>query len=157
MAAEVGTPAPELNLPDTDRKLRTLGDFRGKKVVLAFFPAAFTGVCEKEMCTFRDSLAKLNAANAQVFGISCDSPFANKAFAEKNQLTFPLLSDVSKSVIKAYGVEFADLAGVKGLIVARRSVFVIDGSGTIRWRWLSSEPKDEPDYDEVIAKANAIA
>jgi peroxiredoxin len=157
MTAELGTPAPELNLPDTDRKIRTLAECRGKTVVLAFFPAAFTGVCQKEMCAFRDNLGRLNSANAQVFGISVDSPFANKKFADENQLTFPLLSDVSKSAIKAYGVEFPDLAGVKGLTVAKRSVFIIDGKGTIQYRWVSDDPRVEPNYDEVIAKVNAIA
>ncbi len=151
MAVAVGQPAPAFTLKDTDLKDRSIQEFKGKKVVLAFYPAAFTGVCTKEMCTFRDSLAQLNSANAQVLGISTDTPFANKAFAKENHIAFPLLSDVSREVIKAYDVVFPDLAGIKGLTVAKRAVFVIDGNGVVRYTWVGPEPKVEPNYAEVMA------
>src|SRR5687768_14441788 len=102
---DVGGKAPGFTLVNNKREQVSLDSLKGKNVVLAFFPAAFTGVCEKELCTFRDSLASLNDMNATVLGISVDSPFANNAFAEKNQLNFPLLSDYARTAVKAYGVE----------------------------------------------------
>ena len=84
----VGDRAPDFTLPDTELKLRRLKDFFGKNVVLAFYVGAFTSVCQKGMCTFRDSMAKLNQLKAQVIGISVNDPFSNKAFAEKNMLGF---------------------------------------------------------------------
>ena len=82
MSLSVGSTAPPFTLVDTARTSRSLGEFSGKKVVLVFFPGAFTGVCEKELCAFRDSLAQFNTVDAQVVGVSVDSPFANKAFAD---------------------------------------------------------------------------
>ena len=87
----IGQNAPDFTLPNTSREAISLSGLRGRKIVLAFYPAAFTGVCEKEMCTFRDSLTALNDLQATVFGISVDSPFSNGAFASKNDLNFDLL------------------------------------------------------------------
>jgi glutaredoxin-dependent peroxiredoxin len=86
MAIKVGDKAPAFTLADTEKKPRSLSEFSGKKTVLAFYPGAFTGVCTKEMCTLRDSISSFNTMNAQVVGISVDSPFANKAFATQNNL-----------------------------------------------------------------------
>jgi peroxiredoxin len=121
-------------------------------VVLAFFPGAFTSVCTGEMRTFRDRLDNLTDAGASLYGVSIDSPFSLGEFAEQNELTFPLISDTNKEVIDAYDVvmDFADL-GVTG--VAKRSVFVVDESGTITYAWVSDDPGVEPDYDEVEAAA----
>ena len=120
--------------------------------VLAFFPGAFTSVCTGEMRTFRDRLDNLTDAGASLYGVSIDSPFSLGEFAEQNELTFPLISDTNKEVIDAYDVvmDFADL-GVTG--VAKRSVFVVDESGTITYAWVSDDPGVEPDYDEVEAAA----
>jgi peroxiredoxin len=85
----VGDKALDFTLPDTDRKPRKLSEFFGKKLVLAFFPGAFTSVCTKEMCTFRDSMTTLNGLNAQVVGVSVNDPFSNKGFVERNLLIFP--------------------------------------------------------------------
>src|SRR3954463_6070805 len=93
MPADVGKPAPDFTLTNQDRQPVTLSAQRGTPVVLAFFPAAFSSVCTKEMCSFRDSLARLNEARAKVFGISVDTFFALKAFHDHERLTFPLLSD----------------------------------------------------------------
>ena len=136
-------------LPDTDRKSRKLSEFRGKKLVLAFFPGAFTSVCTKEMCTFRDSITRLNELKAQVVGISVNDPFSNKGFSEKNLLTFPLLSDYNREVIRLYGIELKDFAGLKGYSVAKRSVFILDKNGVVRYRWVSEDPGIEPNYEEV--------
>ena len=115
MAADLGSTAPDFTLTDHDRKLVTLSSARGRPVVLAFFPAAFSSVCAKEMCAFRDSLAELNKvgkAEAQIYGISVDTFFALKAFHDSQQLTFPLLSDFNKEVIRAYDVFNDDMIGL---------------------------------------------
>jgi peroxiredoxin len=156
MAAEVGQKAPEFTLVGTDLKAVGLKDFANKNVVLAFYPAAFTGVCEKELCTFRDALNDFASASTAVVGVSVDSPFANKEFAGKNGLNFPLLSDLNRDAIAKYDVVFNDLAGVKGFTVAKRSVFVIDKSGAIRYRWVAPEPKVEPNYAEVKAAVKKL-
>ena len=157
MTAEVGQKAPQFTLVNTDLKATSLSDFAGKNVVLAFYPAAFTGVCQKELCTFRDALNDFASAKTAVVGVSVDSPFANKEFAAKNGLSFPLLSDITRDVIKQYDVVFNDLAGVKGFTVAKRSVFVIDRQGAIRYKWVAPEPKVEPNYAEVTAAVKKLA
>ena len=127
MAADVGSKAPDFTLMNQDREPVTLSQLRGKPVVLAFFPAAFSGVCQKELCTFRDSMGQLSKANAQVFGISVDTFFALKAFQDQQKLNFPLLSDFNKQVIRDYGAFNEDMIGLKG--IAKRAVFVIDKDG----------------------------
>src|SRR4051812_47608541 len=122
----VGSTAPAFTLFDNARKPVSLESFRGSKVVLAFFPAAFTGVCEKELCTFRDSLAELNGLNAKVVGISVDAPFSNNGFATKNALTFPILSDYTRATVTAYDVALNDFAGLPGYTAAKRAVFIVD-------------------------------
>ena len=146
---KVGDKAPDFKLPDIDMKPRSLSEFKGQKVLLAFFVGAFTSTCTKEMCAFRDSMARLIDLKAQVLGISVNDPFSNKAFAEKNRLPFPVLSDYKREAIKAYGLELADFAGLKGYTVAKRSIFVLDKDGVVRWAWVSEDPSVEPDYDEV--------
>ena len=144
-----GTQAPQFTLLDAKRQKVSLQDNRGKKVVIAFFPAAFTGVCEKELCTFRDSLAALNELDATVLAISVDAPFANAAFSEKNGLTFPVLSDYTREATKAYGVELPDFAGMPGYTAAKRAVFVVDREGVIQYAWAGPNPGVEPDYAAV--------
>ena len=149
MAADVGSKAPDFTLPNQDREAMTLSSAAGKNLVLAFFPAAFTSVCTKELCHFRDSLATLNTANAVVYGISVDTPFTLKEFWRQQQLNFPLLSDFNKDAIAKYDVVNPDMGGLKG--ISRRAVFVIDQSGTIRHREVTASPGDEPDYAKVEA------
>lgn len=149
MAVKIGDHAPEFTLTDNDRKPRSLSEFKGRKTVLAFYPGAFTGACTKEMCAFRDSLAELNGLNAQVVGISVDSPFANKAFATQNGLTFPLLSDHGRDVSKAYGGVYDEFAGVKGYSASKRATFVLDAHGVVKYAWISDNPGVEPPYDEI--------
>ena len=156
MAPSVGDKAPDFNLRSTDGEMVSLSDQSGSNVVLAFFPAAFTGVCQTELCTFRDSLAAFNEMNCKVLGISVDPPFSQAEFHSQNDLTFPLLSDLGGSTVAAYGVELQNLAGIDGYNVAQRSVFVIDGEGTVRWSWISDSPLNEPSYDDVKAAVAAI-
>jgi peroxiredoxin len=146
---QTGTKAPDFNLPNTKREPVSLESMRGKKVVLAFFPAAFTGVCTKELCNFRDSLAQLNNMNAQVVAVSVDSPFSNAAFAEKNNLNFPVLSDYARQAVRAYDIALDDFAGLKGYTASKRAVFVVDADGTIRYAWEGPNPGVEPDYAAV--------
>lgn len=146
---QIGDKAPDFNLSNDKRERVSLASLRGKTVVLAFFPAAFTGVCEKEMCSFRDSLAALNDLNATVFGVSVDAPFSNAAFALRNQLNFSLLSDYLREAVRAYGVAHDDFAGLPGYTAAKRSVFVIDPNGTLQYTWVAPNPRVEPNYEEV--------
>src|SRR3954469_24164856 len=97
MSVDVGARAPDFTLSDQDRQMVTLSAQRGRTVVLAFFPAAFSSVCTTELCTFRDRLRGLNRTNAQVYGISVDTFFSLKAFRDQQQLDFPLLSDFNKT------------------------------------------------------------
>jgi peroxiredoxin len=148
MAIEVGAKAPDFTLPNQDREPVTLSEqLKNGPVVLAFFPAAFSGVCAKEMCTFRDSMADLGKVNAKVLGISVDTFFAQKAWADQQQLNFPLLSDFNKDVIRSYGVVNPDMIGLKD--IAKRAVYVIDRSGTVRHREILEDARNEPDYEKV--------
>jgi len=146
---DVGEKTPELTLFDMNLKQRSLKEFRGKKMILAFFPGAFTGVCKKEMCTLRDDLAKLEKLDAQVVGVSVNDPFSLRGFHEDNALNFPLLSDYTREAIRIYGVELTNFAGLKGYTVAKRSIFVIDREGILRWKWVSNDPGTELDYAEI--------
>ena len=146
---KVGDKAPDFTLPDTDLKPRSLKEFIGNKTLLAFFVGAFTSVCTKEMCTFRDSMARLIDLKAQIVGIAVTDPFSNKAFAEKNRLSFPILSDFKREVIKAYGIQLPDFAGLKDYSTAKRSIFILDKDGIVRYVWITDNPAVEPNYGEI--------
>jgi peroxiredoxin len=154
MSVDVGSQAPDFTLTSQERQPVTLSQLRGAPVVLAFFPAAFSGVCQKELCTFRDSMARLNDARAQVFGVSVDTFFALKAFHDQQKLTFSLLSDFNKQVIRDYGVFNEDMIGLKG--IAKRAVFVIDKSGVVRHREVLDDARNEPNYDAVFSALAAL-
>jgi peroxiredoxin len=146
----VGDRAPGLVLLDQDKKARNLEEFLGKgSVVLAFFPGAFTSTCTHEMCTLRDSFSRLTTLGAQIVGISVNDPWTLKGFANANAVTFPLLSDYTRETIKAYGVELSDFGGVRGYVVAQRSVFILDKTGQIRFGWIAPQPSIEPDYKSI--------
>jgi len=155
MSVDVGSKAPDFTLTSQDRQPVTLSGLRGKPVVLAFFPAAFSSVCQKEMCTFRDSMARLGKADAQVYGISVDTFFTLKAWQDQQQLNFPLLSDFNKEVIRDYGVFNEDMIGLKG--IAKRAVFVIDKDGVVRHREVLDDARNEPDYNNVFAALDTLA
>jgi peroxiredoxin len=156
MPLSTGNKAPSFTLVDTERKPRSLFEFAGKKLVIAFYPGAFTGVCQKELCTFRDSMTSLSLLNAQIVGISVDSPFANKAFASQNNIQFPLLSDYTRTVCEQYGGVHKDFAGLTGYTAAKRAVYVIDGEGVIKYIWISENPGVEPNYDEINKALGSI-
>ena len=154
--AKIGDTAPAFTLKTIDKSDVSLSDYEGKKVILAFYPGAFTGVCDKEMCAFQDNFAKLNNADVNVLGISVDSPWANNAFSQKYNLGFPLLSDVDRTVVKSYDASFVGLGGIEGYVSADRVVIVIDGDGIVRYRWDAENPGVEPDYDSVVDFASAL-
>ena len=157
MAAEVGQQAPDFTLYDTDRKPRSLSEFKGKNVVLAFFPGAFTGVCTTEMCAFRDQLDQFNSMNAQVLGISVDGSFSQKEWTERNNVNYPFLSDFTREMVTAYGVTIPNFAGMEGYVAANRAVIVLDKDGIVRYKWISDSPGNEPDYDEVKQAVGALS
>lgn len=148
----LGQNAPAFTLIDHKRAKVSLSDLTAKgSVVLAFYPAAFTGVCEKELCRFRDALADLNGLNASVVGISVDAPFSNAAFAAKNGVEYPLLSDYSRETVRAYGVALDNFAGMPGYTAAQRSVFIVNQDGVVTYEWIAPNPGVEPDYAAVQA------
>jgi len=148
MKLEIGTKAPLFELTDSEKQTVKLTDHLGKNVVLLFFPAAFTGTCTKEMCQTRDELSTYNNMNAQVFGISVDMPFTLKKFKEEQNLNFSLLSDFNKEVGSAYGCLYEKwILGLKG--VDKRSSFVIDKAGIVRFAEILENASDYPNFEAI--------
>ena len=151
MPLKVGDKAPDFTLKNQNLEEVSLSDFKGKNVVLLFFPLVNTSVCEKELCSTRDGLSQYKDLDAEVIALSVDSPFAQKLWDEKHKFNFPLLSDFNKEVSKKYDAFYDvfapgkfDYAGV-----AKRSAFVIDKEGTLRYVEVLENPGDEPDYDAI--------
>ncbi len=158
MVLRLGQKVPEFILPDADKKERSLGEFTKQGgVILAFFPFAFSGVCDKEMCTFRDGFGALQEAGVQLVGISVDSSYSLKAFAQTYNLQFPLLSDFNKKVVKLFGVLQDPWVGLGYKGVAKRAVMLVDRRGMLRYRWVTDVPSDEPPYAEVTKAARKLA
>lgn len=155
MSVEVGSKAPDFTLMNQDHQPVTLSAaLRKGPVVLAFFPGAFSSVCTNEMCTFRDSLGTLDRAGAQVIGVSTDTFFTLKAWADQQGFDFPLLSDYNKDVIRTYDVVNPDMIGLKN--IAKRAVFVIDDAGMVRHREVLEDARNEPNYDDVHAALSTL-
>jgi peroxiredoxin len=155
MPVDVGSKAPDFTLLNQDRQPVTLSSaLQQGPVVLAFLPGAFSSVCTSEMCTFRDSIATLGAANAQLMGITTDTFFTLKAWADQQRFGFPLLSDYNKDVIHAYDVVNPDMIGLRN--IAKRAVFVIDSSGIVRHQQVLDDARNEPDYEKVRAAVSAL-
>tara|TARA_B100001540_G_scaffold229537_1_gene203720 strand:- start:27 stop:491 length:465 start_codon:yes stop_codon:yes gene_type:complete len=152
----IGESAPNFTLKNTGKTDVSLSDYKGKTVILAFYPGAFTGVCDTEMCSFQDNFSKLSESNATVIGISVDSPWANAEFASKYNLEFELLSDLDREVVEAYDAKFVGLGGIEGYVSANRVVIVIDENGIIKHRWVAENPGIEPDYDAIIKLAESL-
>tara|TARA_Y100000817_G_scaffold301994_1_gene282494 strand:+ start:458 stop:922 length:465 start_codon:yes stop_codon:yes gene_type:complete len=152
----IGESAPNFTLKNTGKTDVSLSDYKGKTVILAFYPGAFTGVCDTEMCSFQDNFSKLSESNAAVIGISVDSPWANAEFASKYNLEFELLSDLDREVVEAYDAKFVGLGGIEGYVSANRVVIVIDENGIIKHRWVAENPGIEPDYDAIIKLAESL-
>jgi peroxiredoxin len=156
---EPGETAPDFTAPVADDDVGTITlseELDDAPVVLAFFPAAFTGTCTDELCTFRDRLANFEDVGATVFGVSVDLPFTLEEFGRQHDLDFPLVSDADRELIRDYDVvtSFEDLEIDE---IARRSVFVVDEDREVTYRWLAEHPGVEPDYDDVREAAAAAA
>ncbi len=148
MKLEVGQAAPQFSLYDSDKNKVSLSDFAGKKLVILFFPQAFTGVCTTELCNVRDNIATYNNVNAQVVAISVDSIFTLAKFKEEQKLNFPLLSDFNKEVSAAYGTLYDTFVfDMKG--VSKRSAFVIDENGKIAYAEVLESAGDLPNFEAI--------
>ncbi len=156
MALNIGDAAPAFTLVADHLKEVSLADYEGKNVVLLFYPLAFTGVCTEELCTMRDSMAEMNDLNAQVLAVSVDSPFTLGKFKAAEGFNFPLLSDFNREVSAAYDSLYDTFPafGMKG--VSKRSAFVIDSSGTIRYKEICASPGEQPDYDAIRSTLSSL-
>jgi peroxiredoxin len=143
-----GDKAPDFKMFNTEKKEVSLSDFKGKTVVLHFFPAAFTGTCTQQLCTLRDDFAFYKNLDAVVLGCSTDTLFTLAKFKESQNLDFDLLSDYSKEVCKAYGAQYDTwIFGIKGN--AKRSAFIIDGECVIRYAEVLEKASDLPDFAKM--------
>ena len=147
MTVAVGDRAPDFTLKNADLEEVSLSSMRGKNVVVLFFPLAFTSVCTEEFCGVSAGIDDYKGLDAEVLGISVDSPFSLQAWAEKEGITIPLLSDFNKEVSDAYGSQYEDLLGFRG--VAKRSAFVVDKEGVVRFASVSDDAKVIPDFEAI--------
>lgn len=150
MSLNIGDKAPNFTLFNTEKKEVSLSDFAGKKVLVLFFPLAFTGVCTTELCSVRDGIADYNEMDATVLAISVDSLFTLEKFKAEQSLNFNLLSDFNRETAKAYDALYEDFVlGMKH--VAKRSAFVVDGDGVIQYAEVLESAGDLPDFDKIKA------
>ena len=156
MAPSVGSKAPNFTLKSkTADGLKDVSLAAGKNTVLLFFPLAFTGVCTAELCDITAGLSSYSDLNADVIGISVDSPFAQEAWAQKEKIGITLVSDLNKETTKAYDVLFPMLAGVGD--TSARAAFVIDKNGVVQYAEQTATPKDLPNFDAVKAALAKLA
>lgn len=152
MAIPVGSKAPDFTLKSkspADVEVKLSNNFGKKNTVLVFFPLAFTSVCTKEMCDITSGVNAYSDLGAEVIAVSVDSPFAQAAWAQKENIKITLASDLNKTVIKAYDVVFPMLAGVGD--TAARAAFVIDKNGVVQYSEQTPTPKDLPNFEAVKA------
>lgn len=149
MSITVGQPAPDFMLFDSEKQPQTLSNYKGKNVLLLFYPLAFTSVCTAELCNIRDNISNYSNVNAQVFGISVDSVFTLAKFKEEQKFNFPLLSDFNKEVSSAYDVlyEVFPALGMKG--VSKRAAFIIDKEGNVAYTEICATPGDQPNFTAI--------
>lgn len=148
MIIETGKPAPDFTLFDTDKNKVALSGLQGKNVLLLFFPQAFTSTCTRELCAVRDDISRYSNANAQVIGISVDSVFTLKKYKEDQHYNFPLLSDFNKEVSALYNSLYATwILEMKG--VSKRSAFVIDKGGIVRYAEVLETAGEVPDFNAI--------
>jgi len=148
MTLKIGDKAPNFTLRASDKSEVSLENYKGKNVVLLFFPLAFTGVCTTELCTMRDDIASYQNLDAEILALSVDSLFTLEKFKAEQNLNFPLLADFNKNVARAYGALYEDFVlDMKG--VAKRSAFVIDKTGTIQYAEVLESAGDLPNFSAV--------
>jgi peroxiredoxin len=144
-----GDKAPDFSIFDTEKRQVNLTDYKGKNVVLLFFPFAFTSVCTTELCGIRDDISYYNGLNAVVFGISVDAPFSLKKFKEEQNLGFEILSDFNKEVSSIYGTIYDTFTNMNLRGVSKRSAFVIDKEGIIRYAEVLEDASHIPDIKKI--------
>lgn len=145
---KIGDKAPDFKLFDSDKKEISLSDYKGKNLVVLFFPMAFTSVCTAELCTMRDDIAYYSGLGADVVAISVDSLFTLGKFKEDQKLNFPLLSDFNKDISKAYGSYYEEFVfGMRG--VSRRAAFVVDKEGVVRYAEVLDSAGNLPNFEAV--------
>lgn len=155
MNIKVGQQAPEFSLFDTERKKVSLADFKGKNVLILFYPQAFSSTCTAELCAVRDDIARYNNANAEVLGISVDSVFTLKRYKEEQGYNFPLLSDFNKEVSAAYDSLYENwILEMKG--VSKRSAFIVDKEGVIQYAELVGAKDAVPDFEAINKKLESL-
>ena len=156
MQLGIGDEAPQFSLKASDKSDVSLSDFKGRNVVILFFPAAFTGVCTAELCSVRDNMAEYAQLDADVLAISVDLPFTLNKFKEEQGFQFPLLSDFNKEVSRAYGSIYEEwILGFKG--VAKRSAFVVDREGKIRYAEVLENAGEQPNFDAVKTTLKSLS
>ena len=156
MAIQKGQPAPDFSLFNSEKAKVNLSDYKGKNLVILFFPQAFTGVCTTELCSVRDNLNVYTSLNAEVVGISVDSIFTLAKFKDEQQYNFPLLSDFNKTISQAYGAFYDDFVfDMKG--VSRRAAFVVDKEGTVQYAEVLESAGDLPNFDAVKQTLESLA
>lgn len=149
MSLQHGQSAPQFTLTSSELKTVSLADYKGKKVILHFFPLAFTGVCTAQLCTMRDNFGYYDGLNAVILGISVDSPFTLAKFKEENNYQFELLSDFNKEASTAYGAIYDTFFGMKG--VAKRAAFVVDEAQNIVYAEVLEDASNLPDFEAIAA------
>jgi glutaredoxin-dependent peroxiredoxin len=155
MSLQKGDKAPDFKLYNSEKQEVSLSDFKGKNVVVLFFPLAFTSVCTAELCEMRDNIGTYANLNAEVLGISVDSLFTLEKFKAEQQLPFNLLSDFNKETSAAYGSLYENFVlGMKG--VSKRSAFVIDSEGTVQYAEVLESAGDVPNFEAVQAALKGL-
>jgi peroxiredoxin len=155
MSVQIGQPAPDFTLYDSDKKKVTLSEFRGSNVLLLFFPLAFTSVCTAELCSVRDNYKVYERLDAKPFGISVDSLYSLSKFKKEQNLNFPLLSDFNKVVSKVYGALY-DTFGFEMKGVSKRSAFLIDSEGIVQYTEVLENAGLQPDFGAIQNKLREI-
>jgi peroxiredoxin len=156
MAVAIGQEAPGFSLFDSDKNNVNLSDFKGKNVLVLFFPLAFTGVCTKELCSIRDNISVYNNTNAQVLGISVDSLFVLDKFKKEQNLNFPLLSDFNKTAATAFDVLYETFPAFEMQGVSKRAAFVIDKKGVLQYAETCATPGNLPDFEAIQKALNSL-
>lgn len=155
MSIQKGQQAPEFSLFNSEKNKVSLSDYKGKNLVILFFPQAFTGVCTTELCSIRDNMNVYTSLNAEVVGISVDSIFTLAKFKAEQSYNFPLLSDFNKTTSQAYGAFYDEFVfDMKG--VSRRAAFVVDKDGTVQYAQVLESAGDLPDFEAVKATLEGL-
>jgi peroxiredoxin len=155
MKIEIGQPAPDFTLFDSEKKQVTLSELKGHNVLLLFFPLAFTSTCTKELCSVRDNIAWYNNADAKVFGISVDALQTLAKYKEDQHLNFTLLSDFNKDVSRLYDSIY-EMFGYNMKGVSKRSAFVIDKSGIVRYAEVLENASEVPSFEAIQQVLNGL-